>query len=113
MWKTNVFFELRHANAEVIELLRKLRREPIERCPIRPLRIARESLCDHLRHLVARDDPIAEEGTVAVTFDHAVRRELSDRVIRPMSARNVAERIRRSKCRRRRPQDECRRQCRC
>ena len=69
-----------------------------------------ERLRHHLSHLVARDVSIAEESSVAVAFDDSVRRELSDRVVRPMSARNVAEGISRRKRRRRRARDKRRRQ---
>lgn len=58
-----IFFELTDADAKIIELVGKLRRETIERRAIgAALRCTSERLRHHLSHFVARDVSITEES---------------------------------------------------
>ena len=107
-----VALEVRHAHAEVVQLIGELGGEAVNECAVRGGQVALcHRLGDHLCHLVARDVAVAAERPVAVALNHAVIGELRYSVVRPVVARHIAERIRRRECRSCRSHDESRREC--
>ena len=110
--RIGVLFEVRHAYTEVVQLVRELRSEAVDKCLVRCGHIALcHRLCRHLRHLIARDVAVAAIRAVAVALDHTVGGELRHSVIRPVVARHIAERICRRERRRCCADDECRTEC--
>ena len=101
-------FQSRNADAEVVQLVGKLVVDhSFVSCGNAALC---HSACNHLSHLITSDFLVATVCAVAIAFDNAVGSELSNCVVRPMVGRNILERVRRSKRRRGRANDESRRQ---
>ena len=90
-----IALEVRDAHAEVVELICELSGKAVNECAVRCGHVALcHCLCDHLRHLIARDVAVAAERAVAVALDDAVRGELGHSVVCPVITGHIRERVR-------------------
>ena len=105
-----IALQVRNAYAEVVELICELRGKAIDqRTVARTYAALCHCLCDHLRHLIARDVAVTAIGAVAIAFNDAVRSELGHSVICPMVTGHIRERI--GSCKRRRSCTDDKRRC--
>ena len=92
-----IALEVRDADAEVVEFIRKLSSEAVNKCTIRCRQIAlRHCACNHLRHLIARHVAVAAERAAAVALDNAIGSELRHSIVCPVVTGHIRERICRS-----------------
>ena len=108
-----VALEVGDTDTEVVKLICKLSGKTVNKRTIRCGHIAlRHRLCDHLRHLVARDVAVTAERAVTIALDNAVCRELRHSVVCPMITRHVGEGVRRcERGRCRADRERCRESC--
>ena len=108
-----VALEVGDANAEVVELVCELGGKAVDECAIRCGHITLcHCLCNHLRHLIARDVAVTAERAVTVALDNAVRCELRHGVICPVVTGHVGEGVRRcERGRCRADRERCRESC--